>query len=71
MIPTECANGIRYPGTCQIRCNSGFLNTGPSTVTCQADGSFSVAKLSDLGCRKGSFIFWKITYYKLLVYIII
>ncbi|XP_028405616.1 sushi, von Willebrand factor type A, EGF and pentraxin domain-containing protein 1-like isoform X2 [Dendronephthya gigantea] len=50
LAPAECAYGIRYPGTCSIRCNSGYSNVGPSKVSCQSDGSFN-SDVTKLGCR--------------------
>ena len=51
LYPPECAYGIRYPGTCSIRCNSGYNNIGPSRISCQSSGSFSFS-VADVGCQK-------------------
>lgn len=52
LSPPECAFGIRYPGTCSIRCNSGYNNVGPSRISCQSTGSF-LSNVANVGCGKG------------------
>ena len=49
--PSQCTAGVSYPGQCHFFCNNAYDLVGPSTISCQSTGSFSI-NITTISCKK-------------------